>query len=215
MSKILVIEPHYMPCIEYFVLLKNYDEVIIDVHEPYVKQTFRNRTNILGANNVIALSIPVIHRKNKDLHKDMRISYEENWNRRHWKSIQSSYGKSAFFEYYADYFFPVLTRREEFLIDVTIEMLTICLKIMQIDMKVSFSEESIDSKDTNFDIRKTYIRPSVDYRQRKNFHPKPYIQVFGSEFVPNLSIIDMLFCLGPESSYNLDETHKEYDDSGL
>ena len=94
----------YLPPIQYFSVLKKNKTVAIEHHEHFVKQTYRSRCHIYGANGMLKLSIPVMHSRERTIIKDIRISYNDNWQKLHWRSIESAYRCSPYFEYYESEF---------------------------------------------------------------------------------------------------------------
>lgn len=139
--------------------------------------------------------------------KDLRIEYRQDWVRRHWGAIQSAYGKAAFFEYYAEPFEQALRKKPAFLLDLNQELLTICLDFLKIDKSKIFPTtryESVDSQGV-VDLR-SLITPKSTYRQRAFYRAVPYRQTFGNNFEPNLSIVDLLFCHGPQAKHILQQS---------
>jgi len=173
----------------------------LEAHEYFVKQTYRNRCYILGADGPIKLVVPVKHGKGKkNPMKDVKIDYSTNWIKDHWRAIESCYNKSPFFEHYVDSFKSVYDVKHENLWDLNGEMLTFCLRCLEMDKEI-FSTEIYDhDRDVSSyrDLR-GYIIPKNSFNNRKLYTPVTYFQMFGKAFVENLSIIDLLFCLGPES----------------
>ncbi len=205
MSKILV-ELQYLPSIAYFTLLQNADQVIIESQEHFVKQSFRNRMLIHDANRILPLSIPVQHTALKIPITEVRIDYKQKWVNAHWRAIQSSYGKAPFFDYYAEYFKNVLYQEETFLFAFNQKLLTLCLKLLGLSINIEYTAEYRKSpNEDTIDMRST-ISPKVNVENLPWFHAKPYYQLFGKDFVPNLSILDLLFCTGPDASIILKES---------
>jgi hypothetical protein len=176
--------------------------ILLEKYEHYPKQTYRNRTRIATANGILDLTIPIVHgRKEHVAMKDIRINYDHEWQRLHWLSIQTAYRSSAYFEYYEDDFVGFYEKQEEFLFDYNLQQLELILKILKLNVPISFTDK----------YEKSY-EPLVDYRElihpKKEsiyLNPKPYYQVFEDrhEFIPDLSIIDLIFNQGPQSKHFL------------
>ncbi len=177
-----------------------HDELLIDQHEHYLKQTWRNRTRIAGPNGVQDLVIPV-HAPNHTKMCDVKINYSESWQRQHWQSIRSAYGNSPFFNFYADYFSPFYASKKwENLLEYNIELLKLTLRLLKIQKAIILSAEFIPSTENRADYR-SLISPKVSLKKDPTFNPKRYLQIFEERhgFVSNLSIIDLLCCVGPGS----------------
>jgi hypothetical protein len=198
----ILIEPHYLPCLEYFTLFSQVDSVQLDVSSAFKKQTFRNRCYILGPNKVLPLIVPV-HYKKDTLLSEVSIDYDQNWIKDHWGAISSSYGKSPFFEYFADEFQSVLNKRHNKLVDLNHAMLSVCLKSLQWQIDILPDTREKDSIDLT-----NRILPKESFEKRDFYLSNSYQQNFGNTFVPNLSILDLLFCQGPESGRILRDSIK-------
>jgi hypothetical protein len=195
----VLIDLQYLPSLEYFCHILPFDEVILEGNEHYVKQSYRNRCYLLGSNKTEMLVIPILHGNKKTLIKDVKIDYSQRWSINHWRTISAAYGKSPFFEYYSDYFIQVYEKKHKFLWEFNFDMLTICLKLLRV--KKTISQTGNYEKNANltvFDARST-INPKKDLNKASFYNPEPYQQNFGNEFVPNLSIIDLLFCRGNQA----------------
>lgn len=194
----LVIEPHYLGSLEFFVLLYKYKEVTLEVNQHFTKQTYKNRCYILSSQGKLPLSIPVKF-NNRTILKDVKIESNHKWQKDHWGAIYSSYGKSPFFEYFSDSFHQILKKKYTFLLDLNLSLMTNCLDLLQIGRTIVLSESFVLEQETKaYDARETII-PKIRYDKRENYSSQHYNQNFGNEFVPNLSIIDLLFCEGPSS----------------
>lgn len=195
MSEKLVIEPHYLPCIDYFSLLQNAEEVKLDIHAHYERQTYRNRCHILTAHGVQVLTIPVSKEQSGKVSlKDIKIDHSQKWRKLHQKAITTAYNNAPFFEYYYYLFEPIYRKEFTFLIDFNVELLTLCLKILRIKPIITFSTEYVDKYEGVSDHRNQILA--------KNYVPNcniAYKQIFGEVFVNNLSIIDLIFCCGNKS----------------
>ena len=194
-----IIELQYLPRPEYFALLIQESDIEIDKHEYFVKQTFRNRCQILTANGVDDLTIPVLGSGKKILAKDIKIDHSQKWLNRHWRAIQSAYGKAPFFEYYADELRIIYDRKHEYLFDLSYEILTQCLDFLGFEIDVSFTHEYEDLKNQPENDFRSVISPKSNSNLSIPYNQINYQQVFGNNFVNNLSVIDLIFCEGPEA----------------
>ena len=201
MGRSLLIEPHYFPSVAYVALLSRHPDVILEVHEHYLKQTYRNRCYVQGANRVQLLSIPILKSPGKVLTKDVRIDSGSAWRHHHWRTIQSAYGKAPFFDFFASDFYDILYRRSHFLVDITTTILTKCLEILQLSTTQLTHSQSYQSAPSAgiFDAR-NILSTALSPPWPDFFRPVRYTQVFGKDFVPNLSVIDLLFCEGSQAN---------------
>lgn len=194
--KTAVIELHYLPCIAYFSTISSFHEIIAEKHEHFNKQTFRNRCHINTANGREALIIPLTAKHGKTLITDVKIDYSQKWLNNHWRTIQSAYGKAPFFSHYSDDLRDVLYKRYLFLYDLNVNLLTLCLKWLGLNIPVkeslSFVKDNLAVKDLRNVINAKKTTEGNNYYQSY-----AYYQVFGSMFEKNLSIIDAIFCEGP------------------
>ncbi len=198
-QKILIIELQYLSCIKYFVYLNSFDKIIISPDDIYSKQTYRNRCRINGANNIENLIIPVkkISGK-KNLTRDVEIDYNQKWLNKHIRAIISAYGKAPFFEYYIDEIMEVFTKKHKLLFEHNKALLTKCLEILDLNVKIEFDEERINLDENNVINAINIINPKNTISEKMDFSPIEYFQVFGNKFVNNLSIIDLIFCQEPQ-----------------
>lgn len=183
----------YLPPIDHFALLLKSDVVLIEKHEHFVKQTYRNRCDILSSNGLLSLSIPLQKNADKEIISEKRISYTESWQIKHWRAITSGYKNSPYFEYFEDEFRPFYFEEHEFLFEYNTELTKLILKILRQKKELQFTNE----------YNKTFggidLRSSLNKKQGTS-NPK-YYQVFASKFgfTPHLSVIDLLFNTGLKS----------------
>ena len=199
----MTIDLQYLPSLEYFCALLAHDKIIIEAHEYFEKQSYRNRCKIQTTNKIDTLTIPVKNGNSKVLIKDLRIDYHQDWTRRHWGAIHSAYGKSPFFEFYSDYFRTLIEKKPDFLFDSNLDLLTICLKLLRLEKTIIFTENY--EKDLEDDYR-GLIHPKRNFTENQLYKPVSYRQNFGNDFEPNLSILDLLFCQGNQSLKILQES---------
>lgn len=198
-----ILQTTYFGPIQWYQKLHRFDHCIIEQHDSYQKQTYRNRCLIATANGVQALTVPVEHNNDRMLVKDLRISDHNQWRRIHWNALQSAYSESPFFEYYADDIRPFFEKRYDFLVDFNEAIRETVCKLIDILPQIEYTsaynsqwQESADYRDV---IHAKHPLPDND------FEAKPYWQVFQHKhgFLANLSILDLLFCMGPESVFYL------------
>ena len=195
----LLIEPHYFGNLSYYSLINHFrGQVCWEVCDHYVKQTFRNRTVILSANGPLNLIIPVKY-TNRTPVGEVTIDYSESWNKKHWRSIHSAYAKSPYFDYYGPQIEQALMQRDDLLIQNCRRLVTTCLEFLQIDSAFLLSETYQAAPESHIHDYRNYIHPKKPALSQKLYQDKPYFQNFGKEFVSNLSVLDLLFSLGPEA----------------
>ena len=193
----ILIHPNYFPNIHQFTQIIKANNILFEVSDNYQKQTFRNRTYIYGANGKLGLFIPVIHtHKNRELFKDVKISYDSNWMDLHLKSLQSAYRSSPYFEYFEDDFIKLYSEKEKFLADFNIKCIRLISSLLDLDLDYKISGEYVEKTNDIIDLRDL-----SNARKEKKIETPKYIQVFESKhgYINNLSIIDLIFSEGPNS----------------
>jgi hypothetical protein len=170
---------------------------MLECFEHFPKQTYRNRAVIQSHNGKLNLIVPVI--KGSNVHtrvKDVKISYDFNWQRVHWMSLQTSYRSATYFEFYEADFAPFYEKRWEFLFDYNEEMLILLCRLLKLDITYAYTSEYEKSYADIEDLRN-----SMHAKHSSSYAVKNYYQVFEDRngFLPNLSIADLLFSQGPQS----------------
>jgi len=195
----IVLSTSYFAPVQYFTKFLIPGQVLIEKHENFTKQTFRNRCTISGANGPISLTIPV---KRGSFHKvnisELAIEHLYPWQDNHWRSIESAYRSAPFFQFYEEEIRSVLEKKYDLLIDFNHEILTVLLTLFRIDQQVEYTDE-FEKDGYNLDYRET-IQPKKKIPDPL-FDPVVYPQVFQSKFgfQPNLSALDLLFNTGPDA----------------
>jgi hypothetical protein len=183
----------YFGPISYYAILLQHPDCSIEHYEHFVKQSIRNRCDIYGANGKLQLTIPKQRKgSDKTIIKEIQISYKQNWQKEHWNAIVSSYNSSPYFEYYKDELQPFFEKEEMLLINLNCKLQSVILNILQVEEKIITTTEYLH-KGNFSDLR--------NYKWNTEKQEK-YDQVFMEKqgFIPNLSILDLLFNLGPESA---------------
>ncbi len=195
----VVLTSTYLGNIQFYSKLHAFTEVWIEQHCNYTKQTYRNRCKIATANGIMVLSIPTIKpATEKCKTKDIRIDNSQHWQQIHWRAFESGYNSSPFFEYYKDDFAPFYTKKFDFLVDYTLALQTLVLKLLEVECSVSLTETYATYPDYIDNRELVSAKKELD---DTHFVVEPYYQVFESKygFIPNLSILDLLFNMGNES----------------
>ncbi len=184
----------YFPSIEYFAHLAQ-RECTIDVAENYIKRSVRNRARIMTAAGVMELSVNIrsANTPRTPMHK-IEIDYSKRWQHQHWLAILSAYRSSPFFDHYAPYFEPLFRSNFERLVDLNMAIVDLLIKLIGIESRPIVSEDYVTARDEDVDLR-------PKRRGGEGFVHEEYIQVFYDRvpFTPNLSILDLLFCEGPNT----------------
>lgn len=203
----MLLSTAYFPPIQYFSKLVDLSEVSIEACENYQKQTYRNRCRIGSASGVISLPVPVLKGKEKKQKiRDVKISYETNWQKIHYRSIMSAYKHSPYYEFFIEDLVFAWEKPEKFLFDLNMKILEVIIELSGMTQpKVLLSEDYLEISGNNEDWREL-INPKKKLIDSQ-FKIIPYQQVFNNRFgfQTNLSILDALFQLGPETRTFLKE----------
>ncbi|MCF7567747.1 WbqC family protein [Sabulilitoribacter arenilitoris] len=193
----ILLHPAYFPNIAHFVAMVQAKEVVFESDDNFVKQTYRNRAYIYGANGKLALNIPVIHsQKNRRKYRDVKIFNDENWQSLHWKSLLSAYRTSPFFEYYEDDIKPLFNSKVNYILDFNLKCIEVIFDCLQLDLNTTKTETFQKSVENKIDFRGL-----VNAKKEQPQKFEIYTQVFSNKhgFIPNLSILDLLFNEGPNT----------------
>ncbi|MFL0685539.1 MAG: WbqC family protein [Algoriphagus aquaeductus] len=205
--KRIAIDLHYLPTLEFFAAIYGAEELLLFPDDLYQRQSFLNRTRILLANKVETLSIPIQGRRPKIPMRLVKIDYSQKWQAIHLRGIQSAYGKAPFFEYFFPYFQKVLEGHGASLWELNHSLLTICLKLLRWPVNLTVVENGQIPAEV-LDLR-GLIDPKRHFSQNGYYQAHPYVQVFGVDFEPNLSVLDLLFCHGPQAEELLKQSLKK------
>ena len=185
----------YIPNVATLAILAKQECVNIQTQAFYQKQTYRNRTQIAGANGVLNLSIPIEKgiKGTRLVDQDVMISYDEMWQNNHWKSFVSAYQSSPFFEFYQDELEAVFFKKQKKLLDFNMDILQLIMDWLELDTQIKISTEQPLYNPTGEAL--------ISAKKATSLHLPKYIQVFESKlgFISNLNALDLICCLGPES----------------
>lgn len=198
--------PTYFSPIAQFAAMTTAEQITFEVCDNYQKQTYRTRSYIYSPNGRQRLNVPIQHTGGRQKTRDVKIDHSENWQIQHKKSLEAAYRSSPFFEFYEDEITAIFKRKHIFLLDLNIKTYDLICNIFEWDKKVAktkiYKKSYPDGKD---------FRSMVDAKTRRDLNLEPYAQVFSERhgFLPNLSILDLLFNLGPETEGYLKKQNLE------
>ena len=201
----------YFGNLEYFWYFTMHKKVCIDVKETYLKQTYRNRAEIYGANGRLNLSIPVVRPHGaKSKTNQITVSEDEDWTKKHWKSIESAYRRTPFYEFYADQIEALIFEDHKNLVELNLKLTQHLIDKLGIDCDIEILSKSpaIEAND---------LRLSLSPKKESVFKSPEYIQTFSDRnpFMANLSILDLLFNEGPNSICILESSTVHFDSAYL
>lgn len=198
-----IVCPAYLPNVQYCNWILQQQQIHFTGSTTYQKQTFRNRSEIYGANGKLKLTVPIRHTHGiqKSLDQEVSIAYDTDWQKQHWKSICAAYRSAPYFEFYEADLEPFYQEKIISLFEFNLKLLS---QVMQL-LEVSFTYKIV-SWNSNVHKRMDHL---IDAKQKVTTGFENYTQVFGTKFgfIPNLSILDVMFNLGPNTSSYLKTTH--------
>jgi hypothetical protein len=197
MRGIILVSTAYLPPVEYISLISQADEVLVELEENYLKQSYRNRCYILSAHGPQLLSVPVcLGTQHKTPLKEIRIDYSKRWQQVHLRALTASYSASPYFQFYFEYIEKIISKKTDFLIDLNMELTETVLKILKLNIRLTQTThfESVGEAANDF-------RYKISPKKKSQFIVKEYMQVFNTfnRTDHRLSIIDLAFNMGPEA----------------
>lgn len=184
---------HYLPNIAYFQALFKEDELVLHLNDTYSRRTYRNRTEITGPNGKMILTIPTVKLDSFEReYRNIKLSYSELWLKQHWKSFESAYRRSIYFEYYEDKFRPMYdSPKYEYLWEFNYELMKIIHSVLKTNKQLVLNETELCPKESKYKLS----------------YKKEYQQVFSNKyaFEPNLSVLDLIFNTGPQAIHYISE----------
>ena len=201
----ILVTTAYLPPIDYIKSIMDGDQTMIEQCENYQKRSYRNRAVIFTANGLLSLSIPVNKKMGNHTPIDkITIDDHDNWSHDHWQAIKSAYNKSPYFEYYSYLLEPFYQQKWETLLQLNTELLHLILKILSIQKPILATEEYFSNPTEMIDLRNLHQK----HKQGETLYDiKPYPQVFDHKFAfdGKISILDLIFNLGPQAVIYLKE----------
>ncbi len=190
----------YWPNLHYFFYVLNASIINIEQFDNYSKQSYRNRTQILSANGILNLSIPIKKNKSEKAVNSIEISYKEDWQKNHWRAITSAYKNSPYFDFFEEDLKVFYSNKYNLLIDYNTDQLKFIVKVLKQKKNIQLTKQYESNPDSVIDLR-TIIHPKQSYLSDKlvaNKLDQSYYQTFENKisFTPNLSILDLLFNKG-------------------
>ncbi len=205
----VLFESQYNPPAVFFAYLLGAETLWLEAQEHYRKQTYRNRCIILTAQGVHPLTVPVVdgNRSEKVKTSELEIDYRQNWVHQHWRTLQTAYGGTPYFEFYADYLHDIYVQKPRLLFELNLTLLQFYLRCLRLRLPIHLTTEylpphpgagaSAFTAEVLQDCRDYLTPKAADSVKPDRKSVRPYSQTFGKDFVPGLSILDLLFMQGP------------------
>jgi hypothetical protein len=198
----IILPTAYFPPVSYFAFLANCQHAFIEIMETYPKQTYRNRCEIMTSSGKLDLVVPVSKPNgNHTITRDVIISYREPWNYHHWKSIQTAYRSSPYFNFYSDLLQPLFETQETSLVEHNRQILDLVCKILKLKVSIEYTTDYLKDPEGILDLRKE-MTPK-EKRKGLNFPQYPQVFSYKSGFMEDMSIIDLIFNTGPDARRHL------------
>ncbi len=202
-QKAIFIETMILPPVHVMAFIIRAGALVLEAHEHYQKRSYRNRYHIAGPQGLLRLSIPLSGGRNSGTPiKELRISEAYDWRQRHIRALTSAYGRAPFFEYYMPGLQQLMEKKIISLFDFNRALLELIFAFLDVEVRIAESP-AFGRAVRSVDMRGQF-RPGV---QAAAAAFPPYYQVFSDRngFIPGLSIVDLLFNLGPESLLYLEQ----------
>ena len=192
----ILLSTAYLPPVSYFAAIAHSQTAFVEACETFQKQSYRNRCKIYSPDGVQTLLVPVLHAGSRFI-RDIRIDYSKNWQHLHRRAIATAYGPTPFFKYYWDGLEAILSQRHEFLFDLNLELTQKLVSMLEIKTNLSLTSDYESAPTGQCDLRSA-IHPK---REWPLWQPKEYYQIFSDRhgWLPDLSVLDLLFSEGPEA----------------
>ncbi len=205
--KTILLHPAYFPSIAQMSCVSKAEKIVFEIQDNYQKQTYRNRVNTAHSNGELLLNVPIKHSKNgvHQRYTEVHVENDFPWQDHHWKSLQSAYRTSPFFEYYEDDLELFFKNPVENLMDHNLKIFDTLIALLGIDIEITHTDTYEKSPAI------TDLRFLINAKKTINFTPEKYIQVHQANhpFLPNLSVLDLLFNEGPNAVYYLQSQNIE------
>ncbi len=202
----LRIESQYFGSIHYIQQIARANAAVIDIHEPFKKMSYRNRTTIISAQGPLLLTVPLqAGRDQKSPMQDVKICYRQNWPNKHMKTLASCYRRSPFYEYYEDALSQLLNNKPIYLVELNMRIISWLSTVLKNEFNISKTNETLAFVDPHFiDVRDS--SNSIATIQNVAYQDYPQVFMDKQPFIPNASILDLLFCMGSTSNIYLKDS---------